>query len=169
MSNTPEPAFVSIKKEPPYEIRSYQTLTVAEITLEGERKNTLQTGFRHSFKYIFGHNETQKRIPMTAPVIHFCAPNNNQQWVTRFIMPDNMPHKETPKPNFKPINIIHSLQQNTRLLSSVALVGFTAFRKKKSELEIFVTEIKYLTQKHLSLLITTLPGHYRGYVAMKLC
>ena len=168
MSNTPEPAFVSIKKEPPYEIRSYQTLTVAEITLEGERKNTLQTGFRHLFKYIFGHNETQKRIPMTAPVIHFCAPNNNQQWVTRFIMPDNMPHKETPKPNFKPINI----QLPATKYAVIKFSGFSwfyRFQKKNQSWKFFVTEIKYLTQKHLSLLITTLPGHYRGYVAMKLC
>ena len=131
MSNTPEPAFVSIKKEPPYEIRSYQTLTVAEITLEGERKNTLQTGFRHLFKYIFGHNETQKRISMTAPVIHFCAPNNNQQWVTRFIMPDNMPHKETPKPNFKPINIIQLPATKYAVIKFSGFSWFYRFQKKK--------------------------------------
>ena len=57
------------KKMPGYEIRTYPAHLVAQTTVAGPYRPALQQGFRIVAGYIFGGNEKQERVSMTAPVI----------------------------------------------------------------------------------------------------
>lgn len=66
---SPEPSWHSVKKDGNIEIRDYDPMIVAEVTVEGERYSAINHGFRILAGYIFGGNVAQTKIVMTAPVI----------------------------------------------------------------------------------------------------
>lgn len=65
----PEPDYTVVLADPPFEIRDYPTLTVAETVAEGPRDRAVGTGFRRLFDYISGANAGSQDIAMTAPVL----------------------------------------------------------------------------------------------------
>ena len=147
MSTTPEPNFTLLQKTPPFEIRLYPTLTVAEVTLTGGQKNTLRNGFRYLFKYIVGHNTKQQKIPMTAPVVHFRTPHDDQRWVTRFILPSNFTLSEAPTPSNKPVKLAELKPTKYAVIKFSGFSWFFRFQQKKQDLKIFCSNhnIKTLT------------------------
>jgi hypothetical protein len=60
--------FEVIKKEKNIEIRNYQEYIVAEVEVEGTRKEAAKKGFWILAKYIFGKNSVEEKIAMTSPV-----------------------------------------------------------------------------------------------------
>jgi DNA gyrase inhibitor GyrI len=83
------------------EIRDYDPIIVAQVTVSGDRKEAISKGFRLLADYIFGKNQSSKKIPMTAPVtqqasekIPMTAPVTQQksgdnQWNVGFVMPSS--------------------------------------------------------------------------------
>ena len=69
VAKTPEPNWTSIRKDGDIEIRSYDPMIVAEVVTKGERYDAINAGFRILAGYIFGGNQGQKKLAMTAPVI----------------------------------------------------------------------------------------------------
>jgi len=63
------PKYSVAEKKKGYEIRAYDKYIRAEVTLEGEYRDTLYSGFRQVADYIFGNNQARSSIAMTAPVI----------------------------------------------------------------------------------------------------
>ena len=51
-----------------YEIRSYPSMLVAEVTVMGNRDQASTRGFRKLAAYIFGDNISSESISMTSPV-----------------------------------------------------------------------------------------------------
>ena len=94
-----EPSYVLLKSEPPFELRDYGALTVAETTIEGDFDVAGSLGFRRVAGYIFGKNQNIKgdseKIAMTAPVT---MEAQNQQWRMHFVMPQGMALSNLPKP-----------------------------------------------------------------------
>jgi hypothetical protein len=94
-----EPAYTVLKNEPPFEVRSYGVLTVAETLVEGDFDIAGSLGFRRLAGYIFGKNQNVKgeseKIAMTAPVT---MESQNQQWRLHFVMPQGMVLGDLPKP-----------------------------------------------------------------------
>lgn len=113
---TNEPDYKVIKSERNIEIREYPALIVAQVQIEGERYEAINTGFKILANYIFGNNSTQKKIAMTAPVIQegtkipmtvpVSQQKNAQYWDIRFIMPTNFTIEQLPKPNQKNIMLL---------------------------------------------------------------
>ena len=93
--------YTVIMKEDKFEIREYQSMVLATVNSVGNRK--LNNAFRDLFGYISGDNDTQQKINMTAPV--FVDYDNEQVSAMSFIMPNNMPLSETPRPDNNKINI----------------------------------------------------------------
>ena len=56
MSNVENPSYEVIQSDKKIEIRKYQPMIVAQIELEGNRKEAIQLGFRVLADYIFGSN-----------------------------------------------------------------------------------------------------------------
>lgn len=94
-----EPAYTLLKNEPPFEVRDYGALTVAETLIEGDFDVAGSLGFRRVAGYIFGKNQNAKgeseKIAMTAPVT---MEAQNQQWRLHFVMPQGMTLDHLPKP-----------------------------------------------------------------------
>jgi hypothetical protein len=94
-----EPPYTLVKNEPPFEVRDYGVLTVAETLIEGDFDIAGSQGFRRVAGYIFGKNQNAKgeseKIAMTAPVT---MEAQNQQWRMHFVMPQGMTLVNLPKP-----------------------------------------------------------------------
>jgi hypothetical protein len=94
-----EPPYTLVKNEPPFEVRDYGVLTVAETLIEGNFDIAGSQGFRRVAGYIFGKNQNaqgeSEKIAMTAPVT---MEAQNQQWRMHFVMPQGMTLVNLPKP-----------------------------------------------------------------------
>ena len=94
-----EPPYTLVKNEPPFEVRDYGVLTVAETVIDGDFDVAGSLGFRRVAGYIFGKNQNAKgeseKIAMTAPVT---MEAQNQQWRMHFVMPQGMALSSLPKP-----------------------------------------------------------------------
>jgi effector-binding domain-containing protein len=111
----PEPPYTLLKKEGLIEIRLYSSFLMAEVEVKGNRQEAIQAGFRILADYIFGKNEGQQKIAMTAPVMQEVdklstitpgQKENGSAWHIRFVMPSSYSMDTLSKPINKAITII---------------------------------------------------------------
>jgi len=135
-----EPKFTIIKKTDVYEVRRYETRTVAEVTYGDE-----DSGFRVLFDYISGANKGIQEIQMTVPVtqskkIDMTAPvtqsENNGQMVMRFFLPSNYSKQNAPKPTDKRIQIIDLPDEYFAVISYSGFASDSNFIKHHEELKV---------------------------------
>jgi hypothetical protein len=107
---------------PGFEVRRYAPYLVAETEVTGTREQAGNEGFRRLAGYIFGKNEGEKKIAMTAPVaeakgarIAMTAPvaevpvaGKTDRFTIQFMMPSEFTIESLPKPlddriHFRPI------------------------------------------------------------------
>jgi hypothetical protein len=108
-----EPKYSVLEKTPPFELRSYAPMILAEVQVEGDLDDASSQGFRLIAAYIFGQNQVSEKIAMTAPVaveeqtvksakIAMTAPvnieSNAGQWTVSFVMPAEYTTDTLPKP-----------------------------------------------------------------------
>ncbi|NBE09258.1 SOUL family heme-binding protein [Paragemmobacter ruber] len=79
------PPFVVVDREGARDLRDYGPRMVAEVTVRGDRRAAVNTGFRLLAGYIFGANDAGGKIAMTVPVEQ--AEQGEGLWVVRFTMP----------------------------------------------------------------------------------
>ena len=119
MSQVNEPKYKVIESNRKIEIREYGPLLVAQVMIEGNRKEAISKGFRILADYIFGNNASHQKISMTAPVtqqqgekIAMTAPVIQQasgqsgHWKVRFIMPAEYTIETLPNPNNSQIELL---------------------------------------------------------------
>ena len=110
MSNVEKPDYKVIQSEQNIEIRQYEPMIIAEVEIDGKRKDAIRDGFRLLANYIFGNNTVQQVISMTAPVqqkenqkIAMTAPVQQQSmgksWRMSFVMPSKYKLDSLPVPN----------------------------------------------------------------------
>ena len=85
------------------EIREYSHMVIAEVTVEGDRKQSVGDGFRLLADYIFGNNIGNEKIAMTAPVKQQQSFENN--WQISFVMPSAYSMSKLPKPQNNSVKI----------------------------------------------------------------
>lgn len=116
MSNVETPKYTVITSDGDIEIRNYPNMIIAEVEIEGSRKEAISEGFYPLADYIFGNNKVAQDIAMTAPVeqrlsctIAMTKPVEQQgdglTWRINFIMPAEYNMKSLPKPNNDNINL----------------------------------------------------------------
>lgn len=110
------PAYEMVFEASNYEVRDYAPYIRAEVTLEGEYRETMYQGFRKVADYIFGNNVKQDKIAMTAPVVQEPASARSQKiamtapvvqeaveadgrYTVAFIMPSEYTMDTLPTPN----------------------------------------------------------------------
>lgn len=107
-----EPKYDLVLQDNNFEVRDYVSVIVAEVTVGGERSQASSAGFQLLANYIFGGNQGQDDIAMTAPVtqsalpgtkIAMTAPVNiaaqSDEWTVQFTMPSEFTLETLPAPN----------------------------------------------------------------------
>jgi SOUL heme-binding protein len=113
-----EPKYDIVKADGDFEVRSYPSLVVAEVEVEGDRSAASSEGFRMLAGYIFGANAGTEKIAMTAPVtqspvqgskIAMTAPvtlaGEAGRWTVQFTMPSKLSLEELPAPNDRRVHL----------------------------------------------------------------
>lgn len=105
-----EPRWTLLHREGAFEIRDYAPTLIAETEVTGARGAAINEGFRRLARFIFGANESNRSIAMTAPVaqraggtrIAMTAPvaqaRSGDAWVVTFYMPPGSTLAALPRP-----------------------------------------------------------------------
>lgn len=125
VAKTPEPSWVSLRKDGDIEIRSYDPMILAEVTKKGERYDAINAGFRTLAPYIFGENQGNKKIVMTAPVTQQPT-DTDGEWKVSFVMPSEYTLDTLPIPNDKQIKFVNIPSHQK------AVIRFTGFNTDKN-------------------------------------
>ena len=141
---TEEPKYSVVEKESPFEIRAYAPMIVAEVQVDGDLDAASGQGFRLIAAYIFGQNQVNEKIAMTAPVnveektsqsakIAMTAPvgieSKAGKWTVSFVMPAEYTMESIPKPM--------NSQVQLRQIPAVkkAVISFTGFYNEQKVAE----------------------------------
>lgn len=147
------PSYRVVKKYGDVEIREYPAMVVAQTNLtQSSQDQRMNNGFRTIAGYIFGGNERNQKIAMTAPVVMKMGDTASMY----FMMPKKYSTAELPKPNSNKVEIV---EERARVLAVIRYGGFSSekkIEKYKSELA------EIISKNHLN---TTGPYMYMGYNA----
>lgn len=151
-----EPRHTVIVKDKKFEIRQYQPMIVAEVTVTGDMRKAGNSGFRPLADYIFGNNQPAEKIAMTAPVtrtastkIAMTAPvtrvrNADSSWVVAFVMPDKWTAETLPKPNNPDVTIRQVPSETMAIIKFSGRGGEAANDDHRRTLEQWIAEQGYL-------------------------
>ena len=114
-----EPAYEVLLETKYYEVRRYQSYIVAEIDVDDDFKRAGNSAFRVLAGYIFGDNEPQQKMAMTAPVesregvrMNMTAPVTSQagtgdgQYTYAFVMERKYTMDTLPEPTNPDIRLV---------------------------------------------------------------
>ena len=127
-----QPKYTVELSEIPFEVREYSATIVASVHVDGDRSDAVNAGFRILAGYIFGDNQAQGKIAMTAPVtqspgqkIAMTAPVQQQGqqggWDVRFTMPAAYTLSTLPKPRDSRISLVEAPGKR---MASITFSGF---------------------------------------------
>ena len=120
-----EPEYEVISKHSGFEVRRYSDTIQARVRVEGTNWRGSSGGFRRIAGYIFGRNERQQEIAMTAPV-HIWQDRGGS--IMAFTMPSEYSMEELPQPDDNGVQLVHS---SGKAIAALSFSGFSG--KKKSE------------------------------------
>ena len=99
------PDYKIIKKKMNYEIREYEPMVIAKTVVEKPYKEATSIGFRRIANYIFGGNNKNMEISMTAPVVSINSTDKEHSVQILFVMPKIHTFLELPEPNLSSVEI----------------------------------------------------------------
>lgn len=149
---TEEPSYTLVERDGDFEIREYPALVIAEVTVEGDRREASNRGFRPLANYIFGGNQPSQAIEMTAPVtstragrsegetIAMTAPVTSEaagegRWRVAFIMPAKWSMDTLPAPDDAQIDLRETPARRVAVLQFSGLMGEDRIAEKLAELQ----------------------------------
>jgi len=141
-----EPKYTVIKKTDIYEVRLYETRTVAQVIYGKE-----DSGFKVLFNYISGENETSSEVKMTVPVtqsekIDMTAPvtqsKSDGKMVMQFFLPKQYSLQNAPKPSDPRVSIIDLPETYFAVISYSASTSDKNFNEHHKELKVALDKDK---------------------------
>jgi len=133
------PDFNRIKQFKDFELRDYGSIIIAKTTLERDFSQSNSIGFQRVASYIFGGNDKNIKIEMTAPVMtSFNSLNQNEQEVS-FVMPK--------KHNLStlPLSIRKDVKIKQRELGIVAAISFGGWATQE-KVDKYIKKLKVLME-----------------------
>ncbi len=151
--NIETPQYKVIKTIGDVEIRQYPKMIVAQTTLfDTSMEKSMNSGFRTIAGYIFGGNDSNQKIAMTAPVVMKMGDTS----IMYFVMPKQYKKDELPKPTSSKVKI---LEEDEKYLAVVSYSGFSSAEK----IEIHRKQLETVLNKNK---IKTIGSYlYMGYNA----
>jgi effector-binding domain-containing protein len=154
-----EPKYNLIEKSGKLELRAYEPMIIAEVSVDGSMDSASGRGFRLIADYIFGNNTASdgdyEKISMTAPVTMEVQPKpsekiamttpvtmaqEGEQWRMHFVMPAEYTMQTLPKPNNPQINVREIPEQNYAAIRFSGFSGAAKVDRKTKELLAWMTE-----------------------------
>ncbi|MDA0315101.1 MAG: heme-binding protein [Bacteroidetes bacterium] len=118
------PNYKVIKTLGDVEIREYPQMILAQTKLGGKRYDSNENnGFGVVANYIFGGNQQQQKIAMTAPVIMNMSDTDASM---SFVMPSQYQLSELPVPNSSAVSLV---SQGSMTLAVLRFGGFSSDKK----------------------------------------
>ena len=129
---TEKQKFRVVFKDNELEIRFYPSATMATIYSEANNyKGVANNGFRKLARYIFGGNQENKGISMTAPVRMNMSDRGSEM---SFVMPSKYDQSTLPKPNDASIHIHQSTPQYAAVIQFSGYANDEKIASYKSKL-----------------------------------
>lgn len=154
LAQTEQQRFNIISKHDDIEIRNYEPAIYASVTLPTNTKEQ-SSSFRILAGYIFGGNEENQKIAMTAPVhMHRNDTNGDKSLTMRFVMPDKYRIEDLSKPNDSRIEITKSVEKKFAAISFSGYNNDNKFFSHSNKLK------KFLDSKNISYIDNPI---YLGY------
>ena len=117
------PQYKVVKTIGDVEIRQYPKMIVAQTTLiDTSMEKSMNSGFRTIAGYIFGGNDSNQKIAMTAPVVMKMGDTS----IMYFVMPKQYKKDELPKPTSSKVKIV---EEGEKYLAVVTYGGFSSAEK----------------------------------------
>ena len=104
VENYEEPAYEILQKYRSFEVRKYVDTIQARVSTDGMNYGESARPFRRIAGYIFGGNERQQSIAMTAPVHMW---QSGEESLMAFTMPSEHKMQDLPKPNDSGVELLH--------------------------------------------------------------
>ena len=147
-----EPKYRVAREAGASEIREYDPVIVARTQIAGDYKQGSNAGFRRLADYIFGNNQKQQKVEMTAPVIQeqksekiaMTAPVLQQPaadgWQMEFVMPEGYTLETLPKPVDPLIELAEVPARKVAVLRYRGRLTEANIKTKTAELEAWIKE-----------------------------
>ena len=148
------PTYKLIQKFEKFEIRDYGTVITAKTTVNSDFRTSTYTGFRRVANFIFGGNDQEKKIAMTAPVI--TQMKSPQSHVVHFVMPSKYSLETLPNPNLQNIEI------EKEELGIIAAMRFGGWATEKRANRYIKTFLKQLQKKKIEIVGDIRVAQYNG-------
>jgi hypothetical protein len=133
MAKTPQQPYKEIRTIGALEIRFYPQAVMASVqSSQSGYEESSKANFRKLAGYIFGDNQQQSRIAMTAPV-HMDW--NKQGSSMSFVMPEGYNLQNLPKPKASDIQLHTSEEEYVAVLRFGGYASDKVIAEKKAELE----------------------------------
>jgi hypothetical protein len=155
VTNIEEPAYKLLRQDGDFELREYNPMIIAEVTVRGTLDEASGRGFRLIADYIFGNNlakssQASEKIAMTAPVtmtregekIAMTAPvtmtpaNSSAQdaWRMHFVMPSRYTMATLPTPKNSAVKLREVKSQKVAALRFSGFSGEEKVTEKTGQL-----------------------------------
>tara|TARA_Y100001970_G_C14094459_1_gene781847 strand:- start:629 stop:1213 length:585 start_codon:yes stop_codon:yes gene_type:complete len=131
------PNFEIVSKEKSIEIRQYSDINIMSTSKELPYKDATYSGFRTLARYIFGNNNRNEEIPMTAPV--FTSMPEGEIINISFVIGEEYQIANMPKP------ITNDIIFKKLRLGKVAVIKFGMWATPKK-----INKMKLLLEKYLN-------------------
>ena len=99
------PKYKLIFQDNGFEVREYQSMIIASTKVDSDYRNATSTGFRRIANYIFGGNDKEMSISMTAPVISKKSIESPSLYEISFVMPKKYSLEDLPKPSYSSVRL----------------------------------------------------------------
>ena len=127
-----------------FEIRRYEARLFSAVKISyGDYKSTSSQGFSVLAGYIFGGNDRNEKIAMTAPV----AMTIEDSMTMRFMVPKKWNKKQLPKPNQSNINFV---EEPEKLVAAIKFKGWANDKKIQRYKKQLITALKHEGIPHLN-------------------
>ncbi len=149
-SSLEQPKFEVVRTGQGYEIRKYSPYLVAETIVKGEQREAGAEAFRRLAGYIFGDNQRQEKMAMTAPVQSEDAGASAKMAMTvpvtstvnpasdssvyRFVMESKYNEKSLPQPNDARVTIRRLPERFIAVLTYSGSWAEELYKEKEQEL-----------------------------------
>lgn len=121
-----------VHQEAKFEIRFYPAATFAKIYSQGTNyKSVASSGFNKLAGYIFGGNDQNKSIAMTAPVRMEIGDKGSTM---SFVMPEKYQESDLPKPKDSGVHIVKSSPQYVAVIRFGGYADDEKIKEKRDEL-----------------------------------
>ncbi|MEO0577664.1 MAG: heme-binding protein [Pseudomonadota bacterium] len=134
-----EPAYSVVDAFEEFEIRRYEPYIVAEATVNGDFESTGNLAFNILAGYIFGDNQSQEKMKMTAPVTRRSSIDGNERTTTyQFVMERKYSLDTLPLPTDPRVTLIEVPE---RIVAARRYTGRINERNYQENLDILLTEL----------------------------